>query len=66
MAKSGRSPHLHTSPFYFTMASMRWSISMDILKKNCYFRNDRVPGQFATCENLPLHRFQFNSQFTLK
>jgi len=35
------------------------------LKKNCYFRNNRVPGQFAMCENLPWHRFQFNSQISI-
>ena len=33
--------------------------------KNWYFRNNRVPGQFGMCENLPRHRFQFNSQISI-
>jgi hypothetical protein len=36
MARSGRFPHLHTSPF-FLMASMRWSISMAIFQKIAIF-----------------------------
>ena len=63
MARSGRFPHLHTSPF-FLMASMRWSISMAIFQKIAILEI-RVPGQFAMCENLPRHRFQFNSQISI-
>jgi len=33
MAKSGRFPHFHTSPFKKKMASMRLSISMAIFQK---------------------------------
>ena len=64
IAKSGRFLHLHTSPFF-----LEWRRCADQFQsnfsKNCYFRNNRVPGQFATCENLPLHRFQFNSQISI-
>ena len=33
--------------------------------KYCYIRNNRVSGQFAMCENLPWHRFHFNSQISI-
>jgi hypothetical protein len=33
--------------------------------KNRFFRNNRIPGQFAMCENLPWHRFQFNSKISI-
>ena len=61
MAKSGRFPHLHKSPFSKNVVDALVNFNGKV-SKICYFRNNRIPGQFAMCENLPWHRFQFNSQ----
>ena len=53
MAKSGRFPHLHMSSFKKNGVDALVNFNGNLKKKICYFRINRIPGQFAMCENLP-------------
>jgi hypothetical protein len=52
MAKSGRFAHFDTSPFKRNGVDALVNFNGNFSKK-LYFRNNRIPGQFAMCENLP-------------
>ena len=61
----GRFPHFHTPPYLKKIGVDTLAKFIGNFSKIRFFRYNRIPGQFSMCENLPWHRFQFNSQISI-